>query len=138
MWGQAAKNIGQLAKYAGRKGAAGLIGAAIGTRGTTAAGAFYGGLAGGMYGAASNDTSILGGMAMGAGMGAGAGRYGRAGLRRGKLGKRGIGTSVPGMRGAAQGFGRGVRTQAQMDYRGSMIIANKAKNRLRSSLKGIF
>lgn len=44
--------------------------------GATATGAAYGGIAGGAYGAVSDDTSVLGGMAMGAGMGAGGGRYG--------------------------------------------------------------
>ena len=129
IWGQAAKNWGKLAGY----GAGMARKAATGGYGSTAAGALWGGAAGAGYGAMSNDTSMVGGALMGAGLGAGAGRYGASGLRRARLGKRGIGVSGPGMGGAVSGFGRGVRNRLKMDYRGARLAANRGYGRIASS-----
>ena len=87
IWGQAVKNWGQAATSkaawgaAGRGAWSGTKGLATGRFGATATGAFYGGAAGGAWGMASEDTSVLGGMMMGAGMGAAGGRYGGAAVR---------------------------------------------------------
>ncbi len=70
IWGQAVKNWGQL-----------LGTTAKGGFGRTAAGALWGMGMGGLYGAMSDKTSILGGMGMGLGLGAGLARYGGAGAK---------------------------------------------------------
>lgn len=131
-WGQALRNLGQLAGYGARSVGA----AARGKYGSTAAGAIWGAGAGAGYGALSNDTSMIGGALMGAGMGAAGGRYGASGLRRARLGKRGIGVSGLGTRGAAQGFARGVRNKAMMDFRGARLAGNQAISRVGSTIKG--
>ena len=94
-------------------------------------GAMSGAAMGGVYGAMSDDTSVMGGAMGGALMGAGAARYGGAGLRRAALGRRGIGVSAPGVRGAVMGFGKGVYNAARMDYRGTVMAANKGYGRIR-------
>ncbi len=94
-------------------------------------GAMTGAAMGGAYGAMSDDTSVLGGAMGGALMGAGAARYGGAGLRRARLGQRGIGVSAPGMRGAMMGFGKGAYNMMRQDYRGAVMQANKGYGRIR-------
>jgi len=137
MWGS--KLIGNYA--AGLKyGAAGLSGLAgrAGFSSGYAAGSFMrrhpqamSMVAGGAYGAVSDDTSILGG----AFMGGAAMRYGGSGLRRGLLGRRGIGVPNPGMGGAIRGFGKGVRNRAIMDARGARLMANQGFQKVGSTLK---
>ncbi len=99
-----------------------------------ARGMVYGGAAGGLYGAMSDDTSVIGGALMGAA----AGRYGASGLRRGLLGRRGIGgVASPGLGGFSQGFYRGVRNRARADAGGVRMMANRALNAMPTpGLKG--
>lgn len=101
-WGQAVKNWGQLAKYGGSLAG----GAFTGKYGSTAAGAAWGAAGGGLWGMASGDTSVLGGMAMGAGMGVAGGRYGAAGAT--------VATNTRKM-----GLGFGARATSQ--YMGNML-----------------
>ena len=91
-----------------------------------------GAAAGGLYGAMSKDTSVLGGAIMGAGLG----RYGASGFRRGMLGYRGIGVSgAGGLSGAFRGFGRGVRNAFSRDFRGASMLANRGYSRIWSGMK---
>jgi hypothetical protein len=83
--------------------------------------------AGAAYGAMSDNTSVLGGAAMGAV----AGRYTGAGLRRAALGYRGIGVASPGLRGALSGFGKGVTNTLRMDYRGARMLSNRGIGKMR-------
>jgi hypothetical protein len=92
-----------LAWMANNWGRMGLA-AAKGSFGRTIQGATIGAAAGAGWGMMSSDTSVLGGMLMGAGLGAVGARYGGAGLRKGWRG--------------GQGFMSGVRAQARRDYRG--------------------
>ena len=128
-----AGNIGRVAR-----GAAFNRGYAFGqfARTPTGMGTLGGAAAGGIWGAASDDTSVLGGMAMGAGLGAVGGRYGFSAARRARLGYRGIGTgmiggtqgalhvtaSPAGMQGALIGAGRGIRNRFMAD----LFFAKKA------------
>ena len=97
----AASNWGQLGSYAAKT--------AWGTN--TGKGAMIGAGLGGLYGAASNDTSVLGGMMMGAGLGAGGARYGGAGINR----MNNVGFVTP--KSAVQEFGKGAYGQMRGDYR---------------------
>jgi hypothetical protein len=76
--GNFAWNMGKLGSFAARGGL-----------GRTAQGAMIGAGAGAAWGAVSDDTSVLGGMAMGAGLGAGGMRYGGAALAHRGLGPMG-------------------------------------------------
>jgi hypothetical protein len=142
--------LGALGKAFGRTGYTG--GRAMGqsarafARTPTGMGMIGGAGVGGMYGAVSDDTSIIGGMMGGAALGALGGRYGAAGSRRAGLGYRGIGVggdkTVTGIRGAMAGFGRGIRTKGRMDIanlqrgaKGISMTANRGLGRIRSSLK---
>ena len=117
----------------------GSVAASMFSRNPTAYGAAAGAAAGGLYGAMSDNTSVIGGMMMGAGMGAVGGRYGTSAIRRGRLGARGIGvggtSTVTGARGFLAGAGRGIANRARMDYRGARLSANSAFNGIKSSLK---
>lgn len=117
--GQAVKNWGQLGSYAARGGF-----------GRTTAGALWGGAAGGLYGAMSSDTSVLGGMVAGAGLGAGSARYLGAGFI--SASKVGAGQKLGAhAKSYGQAFGRGVLAQAKWDYRGARMAANQGYNRIR-------
>jgi hypothetical protein len=128
--GQAGYNMGQLGRYGASAMAAGYRGL-----GSTGKGAVIGAGVGGAYGMMSNDTSVLGGMMMGAGMGAAGGRYGPSAMRRAKLGYRGIGVggaaTVTGLRGGLYGGARGAYNQMRADYRGARLFSNVAANRIR-------
>lgn len=119
IWGQAVKNWGQLgaATFSGKLG-------------RTAAGAAWGGTLGGLYGAMSSNTSVLGGIAMGAGLGAGGARYGGAGLKRANMVGAGMGVKAHGMA-AASAFGKGAFNRLRLDYRGASMMANKGYNKIR-------
>ena len=103
----------------GRAGASRLL------RNRTAMGA----ITGGMYGAFSNNTSIVGGALMGAA----AGRYLGAGFLSGAYSGKGLGFNAS-LRAYGRAFGRGVTNMARRDFR--TIMANRGMNRIRSSLKG--
>lgn len=117
--------------HKGLRGAAGLAGM------QTA----YGAMAGGLYGAASSDTSVLGGMAAGAALG----RYGGAGLRGGLRGYRTGSMGAPAMgplrgrdrmmsaigRGGARAFG-----QARADFRWLMSNGRASAGQLGATLRG--
>jgi len=97
-------------------------------RGMGAAGraATTGAAIGGAYGAISDDTSILGGAAMGAVGGLGV-RWGKAGLRA----ARGRGSASYG-----SAFLGGASRRFMRDMKGPSMLANKGINRVGSSLKG--
>lgn len=118
-WGQAIKNWGQLSKWAGKTA----------WNNPTGRGAILGGAAGGLYGALSDNTSVLGGATMGAGLGAVGGRYGITGWRGAMAG------GQPGLWNATKRFGSAVASQARSDYRGARLMANKAVNGF-SALRG--
>src|SRR3990167_508001 len=111
----------------------------FGGLGKTARGSIVGGLAGGAYGAYSDNTSVLGGAMMGTGMGAGLARYGGAALRRGLLASRGIG--VPAAQVGTYGsLGRaaalGMRNAAKSDFMKASIYARRAGSMIgRSALR---
>ena len=107
-----ANNLGRLGMYAAKGGL-----------GRTTAGAMWG--AG--YGAMSDDTSVLGGALMGAGIT----RYGGAGIRRARLGMRGIGTANPRTLGMFGGFGKGAWNKLRMDYRVARLQANRGLGKIR-------
>jgi hypothetical protein len=88
-------------------------------------------IAGGAYGAMSDDTSILGGALMG---GAGA-RYLGAGFKRASMVGGGMGFGGH-ARAYGRAFGRGVVNRARLDYRAGRILANRGLNRVGSSMKG--
>lgn len=98
----------------GLMGKAGPMATALGEQGlslganSTFRGALGGAALGGAYGVVSNDTSVLGGMIMGAGLGAGAIRYGGAALK---------GASRAGSRGDMGGAWAGARGQVRSDMR---------------------
>lgn len=133
MWGS--NFIGSFASKAGRGLLAGTeFGVGLGARSWRAAGglgltgraAAFGAGVGGLYGALSNDTSVLGGMAGGALMGMGA-RYGAAAYRGARLGGRMTGPRMAGILGLpggslAQGLGggayRGMRQAFRRDLSG--------------------
>jgi len=101
---------------------------ATGGYGRTAAGALWGAAVGGVYGAMSDNTSILGGAMKGASIGAVGARYGAYGIS-GALGAKAAG------RGARiRGFGHGIANQIHNDYKGARMMANKAYTKIR----GIF
>lgn len=80
---------------------------------------------GGAYGAVSDDTSVLGGMAMGAA----AGRYGGAGFNRIATGRAyGFGTS-------AKRFGMAMAARARLDARGARMAANQGYGKFRSMFR---
>ena len=118
--------LGRAGAHGAAQGAAGAyaMGAGRAMRGMGASGrrTLAGAAAGGMYGGISDDTSVIGGMAMGGAIG----RYGGAALRRGKIGRRGIGVGTPGMGGAMYGGGMGIRNQAIMDARSIRRLASNA------------
>lgn len=93
--------------------------------GRTIAGAGWGGIAGGLWGAMSDDTSVFGGALMGAGIGAGTARYGGAGWRNmwGAARFRGMNTFGAGM----TAFGRGMRRQARADWRMALSQGTAAR-----------
>lgn len=95
-------NAGQLGRYAWN------------SMSRTAKGAAAGALAGGAYGAVSDDTSVLGGMAMGAGLGAAGARYVGAGMLSNK---------------GSQGFMAGVANMAKKDFRNMRTTMTSAYNR---------
>ena len=105
--------------------------AAMGRLGRTAAGSLWGAVAGGAYGAMSDDTSVLGGALGGAALGGVGSRYIGAGIRRGLLGRRGIGVAAPGMAGAVTGFGKGLYNMARADYRGARMMTNQGYSKIR-------
>lgn len=96
-------------KYASRASSAMLN--TLGSAGRTAA---IGAGAGGMYGAVSNDTSVLGSAAMGAAAGLG-GRYARAGIKATTGVGRGMAMGAHG-KALGQAFGGGVARKARRDY----------------------
>lgn len=110
--GQAGYNAGQL----GRAAWQGI--------GSTGRGAVYGAAAGGAWGAVSDDTSVLGGMAMGAAGGAVGGRYGGAGMKSMSRWSRPEYGFAPGISAQRMGdkmsnFAMGVVGQARRDFRGA-------------------
>lgn len=88
-----------------------------------------GAIAGGMYGAFSDNTSMVGGALMGAA----AGRYLGAGFLSGAYSGRGLGFNAS-LRAYGKAFGRGVSNMARRDFR--QVMSNRGMNRIRSSLKG--
>lgn len=103
----------------GKQAAYGLGATALGAYGRTAQGALWGAAAGGIYGGGSSDTSIIGGMAMGASIG--------AVWRGAPISNRGLG-----LRGAAEA----ARNLAMRDARGVKLAANRGYGKIRSSMKG--
>lgn len=129
----AALGIGSAAGTAAKKLATGGYGAG-------AAGMLYGGMAGGAWGAVSDDTSVVGGMMGGALMGGGAGRYGGAGLARFRAATaRGIDT-MGAARFAARGTGRkAMRDVGNIAARTRRLIGNtlsRPANPVASTMKG--
>jgi hypothetical protein len=92
-----------------------------------------GAAAGGMYGAISDDTSVLGGALFGLG----AGRYGGAGLRLANRGGARLGLGAHSAL-AGKRFGLGAYGQMRRDYRsmGAFLGGNKSIQRVGSTLKG--
>lgn len=106
-------------------------GAAKGQLGARTQTTMLGAIAGAGWGVMSNDTSVLGGALIGAGIG----RYGGAGLRRGRFGYRGIGVSgAQGKMSAVEGFVRGVWNRGSMDFRSARMMANQGY----SKIKGLY
>lgn len=106
-------NAGSMNRAAGLAGmgqAAGYL-----ANNSTARGAFLGGVAGGIYGANSRDTSVLGGAFLGAGIGAGGMRYGRAGILAGAHSGRGILSPFGAGKAYGAAFAGGVRNKAGRD-----------------------
>ena len=93
----------------------------------TLTGAGVGAVAGGLYGAMSDNTSVLGGALVGAGLGAGAARYGGAGLKMASNAGRGMGFKASASD-WGQRFGRGVVGRARLDFRGATQLANHGLN----------
>jgi hypothetical protein len=91
-------------------------------------GAAIGTAAGGLYGAMSDDTSILGGMAMGAGLGAGGARYGGAAVK-------GMGRAIKSNAGIGDIFRRGASSamgQMRGDVmKGARLMSNQPLNKIR-------
>jgi len=85
-----------------------------------------GAVAGGLYGAMSDDTSVLGGALMGAG----AARYLGAGFRLAGRAK------WAGTFGYGRVFGRGMINRAGLDWRGIKMMSNRGMNKIGSTLKG--
>lgn len=104
----------------------GMRGYAASTR-RSVYGAMAGAAAGGAYGAASDDTSVLGGALAGAGLGGLGARYLGAGVRRAGTAGRGMGLMASG-RDYASKFGRGVWGQMRRDFSGVTLAANKGIN----------
>jgi hypothetical protein len=116
-WGQAVKNWGQLAGFAGK--------AAWGNR--TGRGAIIGAGLGAAWGAVSDDTSVLGGAAIGAGLGAVGGRYAGAGF----VGARGAGAGMglgAHAKDYASKFGSSVWGQVRNDFSGAKLAGNRGAN----------
>lgn len=138
IWGQAVKNWGQLAGWGAKTAASAAW------RSPTGKAAIAGAGAGALWGAASSDTSVLGGMAMGALGGAGMYRYGirpgmatARGLRAG--GRSAFGGSMMANRdimSVGSVYGSAVGKAVMKDVRGTKMAANKAVNRIGSTLKG--
>jgi hypothetical protein len=107
-------------------------------RGMPAAGrtAAMGAGIGGLYGAIADDTSVLGGAAMGAGIGLG-GRYARAGFRAGTLPLNNRPFSAFGSA-VGRRFARDFASVGAYAQKGATLAGNKAYNALPSSLKGWF
>lgn len=127
VWRQALRNWGQLGRYGAAQGVRniGMLGTPTG----------IGAIAGGAWGMVSDDTSVLGGALMG-GLG---GRYGYSAMRRGLLGRRGIGVGRGDTYTGAFGFGvgaaKGLVNRTRMDFRGASLMANGIGKTIRSSLK---
>jgi len=114
-----------------RKGMRGAGSAAMFmARNPVARSALYGGLAGGLYGAFSDNTSVLGGAMMGAGLGAGIYRYGiRPGMGLGKIGAgMSFGAHARALGGA---YGSAMGTAIMSDVRGARMASNRALNGIR-------
>lgn len=122
-----------LNKYTGvtARGIHKSLGNALGTVGRTAA---YGAGVGGMYGAMSGDTSVIGGAMAGATLGLG-GRYARAGFRGGMRTGGGVGfREAVGAYG--RGFGQGIQRRAIADYKGVSMRSNIGFNKIRGLSRG--
>jgi hypothetical protein len=127
-WGQAAYNWGQLGRYASQQI----------WNSPTGRGAVFGAGAGALWGMASSNTSVLGGMAIGAGMGAFGGRYGTIASSDAALGwrtTRGMGFGSRLKQGAVDASG-GFMHQLHQDMQGPRLMANQAINGITSYLKG--
>lgn len=116
----------------------GAVGGALGTTGRNVA---YGAMAGAGWGMVSDDTSVLGGAAMGAGLGAVGGRYGGAGYGAYKK-ARGF-TSAIGWQAAGRGGGQvasnyssgeAMRHALRRVRRKVSLDANRAVNAVGSTL----
>jgi len=107
-----------------------------GTSRRTLMGAGVGAGLGGLYGAMSDNTSVLGGALTGAGVGAIGARYLGAGFRTAAGAGRGMG-----LRASAgdygKRFGMGVAARARLDYRGARLAANQAVNGFTGMFRGI-
>jgi hypothetical protein len=111
---------------------------AMGSR--TLKGAMYGAGTGGLYGAMSDDTSVLGGMMSGALMGGAGARYGGAGALAGAHTGRGIGFKAS-MGTYAKAFGGGVANMAKRDAMRLRVMGTSAvikANRGYGKIKGMF
>ena len=107
--------------------------------GMAARNAVFGAAAGGVYGAMSDNTSVLGGALSGAALAYGGTKYGYEGAYRGA----GIGTAMANARGlegmeAAKlisnaGY-RGARRQVMSDFNSVRLKANRGYGRVKSSL----
>ena len=128
----AAYNVGRGALKAqiGMHRGANMLGAFAGT--TMGRGVLGGAAAGGLYGAMSEDTSILGGAMMGAGLGAAGVRYGMPAAKVFRN-MRGAGFGIRSAGRGAASFAAGL---AKRDARGVALAANRGYGRVRSSLKG--
>jgi len=128
----AARSMGRGTDWAGI-GSLAKMGAAAAWSNPTARSAIIGAGAGAVWGMASSDTSVLGGMALGAGLGAGAYKgYG--------LGKVGVGAykdalAYGGHRGAASAAGSAMFYNAYQGISGFGGKMSRAVNEITSTLK---
>jgi len=100
--------------------------------GTAAGRTAMGAAAGGLYGAFSDNTSVLGGALMGAA----AGRYLGTGIRN-AMRFRGAGLDFGAHAwGMGKSFMFGTVARARLDWKGARIMANKGASRIASTLKG--
>lgn len=140
--GQAGYNLGQLSRFA----------ASSAWATNTGRGAMIGAGAGGAWGMVSDDTSVLGGAAMGALGGAGIGRYGGAALGSRGAGWNaaagafadaaarggnwaGLGAARPYAGGIASNMGAGVMNQLRADFGGLMGAGGRAGNWVASNTR---
>ena len=88
----------------------------------TGIGTIAGAGAGGLYGASSNDTSVLGGAMMGAGIGGIGARYGYTAYK---------GFTRSGKQTGLDGMWRALRMRGHLDYKGASLAANQGYEKIK-------